>query len=505
MPEALAVPGPQEAEADLRRFLTVRIEGDRYALPAGEVSEVVRVPPVARVPLAPASLLGLANLRGAVLPVVSLRRLLGRGGEGDDEAAMRAVVLGGASPVALVVDRVETLVSVAPDRIETRQAALGAREGERVQGAFGDGSGAEPTRILDPRGLIEAAFPRRERPPRASRAAAAPVAAEDGSGERPGLVTFQVAGQSFALPLAAVREIIPAPDSVVAVTRGDAPVLGVTSHRDTLLPLISLRGLLGLDRAAPADAAPKVIVTVVRGALVGLVADRMQAIVPADPALMEPIPPVLAARAGGETRIESIYRGGPDGGLVSVLAPERLFREDVMQRLGAGAEASGNEAGPAADAEGIRFVVFRLGEDEFGVPVEAVDEVARVPDRITRVPRTPPFLEGVTNLRGEVLPVIDGRRRFDMPPAASGERRRLLVVRSERHRAGIVVDAVLGITFAPGDAVEPAPEVAGETGLVRGVVKLGGDGRIVLLLEPAGLLTRAERGLLDAMAGEAEA
>jgi purine-binding chemotaxis protein CheW len=154
----------------------------------------------------------------------------------------------------------------------------------------------------------------------------------------------------------------------------------------------------------------------------------------------------------------------------------------------------------------MRFVVFRLGEDEFGLPVEAVDEVARLPDKITRVPRTPAFIEGVVNLRGEVLPVIDGRRRFDMPPTEAGERRRLLVVRSERHRAGLIVDAVLEITFATRASIKPAPEVTGEaTRLVQGVVNLEAEGRIVLLLEPTNLLTRTERGLIDALAGEAEA
>ena len=67
-------------------------------------------------------------------------------------------------------------------------------------------------------------------------------------------------------------------------------------------------------------------------------------------------------------------------------------------------------------------MVFRLGDDEFGLPIEAVDEVARVPDQITRLPKTPKFLEGVVNLRGEVLPVVDQRRRFDMPALEQTER-----------------------------------------------------------------------------------
>ena len=60
--------------------------------------------------------------------------------------------------------------------------------------------------------------------------------------------------------------------------------------------------------------------------------------------------------------------------------------------------------------------MFRLDDNEFALPIDAVDEVARVPDQITRLPKTPKFLEGVVNLRGEVLPVVDQRRRFEMPP-----------------------------------------------------------------------------------------
>ena len=104
-------------------------------------------------------------------------------------------------------------------------------------------------------------------------------------------------------------------------------------------------------------------------------------------------------------------------------------------------------------------MVFRLGDDEFGLPIEAVDEVARVPEQITRLPRTPKFLEGVVNLRGEVLPVVDQRRRFDMPALEEQGARRLIVVRTERHRAGLIVDAVSEVLRCSADKIEPAPNL----------------------------------------------
>ena len=170
-----------------------------------------------------------------------------------------------------------------------------------------------------------------------------------------------------------------------------------------------------------------------------------------------------------------------------------------MQRLG----SRQFETRLTHDSEGkeseLKFLVFRLGDDEFGLPIEAVDEVARVPDQITRVPKTPKFLEGVVNLRGEVLPVVDQRRRFDMPPLEREDGRRLIVVRTERHRAGLIVDSVSEVLGAAASAIESAPDLTGDiTRLVRGVISLASDNRIVLLLDPAELLTRAERGLLDA-------
>jgi purine-binding chemotaxis protein CheW len=139
-----------------------------------------------------------------------------------------------------------------------------------------------------------------------------------------------------------------------------------------------------------------------------------------------------------------------------------------------------------------------LGNEEFALPIEAVEEVARVPEQIARVPNTPKFLEGVVNLRGEVLPVVDQRKRFQMPSLADTESRRLVVVRTARHIAGLIVDSVSEVLRTGIDDIDLVPDLTGETAkLVAGVVNLESQGRIILLLDPEELLTRAEKGLLD--------
>lgn len=490
---------------EMRRFLTFRLDGRLYALPAEDVVEVIRTPSVARVPQSPKALVGIANLRGTILPLTSLRGLLGL-----DESAVessRAIVLDGAAPAALAVDCVEALVTIASDRVETRQAELAAEPGELLTGTF-QVEGLGVAKILDAKTLLDKAFARRaERalpvPARTSAAVGHEEAASEAQTDV--FVTFDVANQEYALALSVVQEIVPAPETVTPMPRAETLVVGMMAFRDQLLPLLSLRGLLGFPPAATSDAREKVIVTSVGGAIVGLVADRPRAIVSAERSLVDPIPAVLAARSGGEARIKAIYRG--DGGrrLISILAPEQLFREDVMQRLGSGRATATPEKIQAAGAE-RQFLVFRLGDDEFGLPIEAVDEVARVPDQITRLPKAPKFLEGVVNLRGEVLPVVDQRRRFDMPKLERIEGRRLIVVRTKRHRAGLIVDSVCEVLRSDADAIEPAPDLTGDiTRLVHGVINLQGQSRIVLLLDPAELLTRAERGLLDSFERKAKA
>jgi purine-binding chemotaxis protein CheW len=497
-----------------RRFLTFRVDGRLYALPAEDVAEIILVPPAARLPHSPHSLMGLANLRGTVLPVVDLSLLLERPAFVPGRAA-RAIVLTGAAPVALAVEAVDSLVAPETAQIETGQAELAATPGELLSGAFQTGAGGDVAKILDLPALLGTAFG--QRAPSTAHASGLTVlpvtgttqSAANDAGTREEehlLVSFDVAGQHYALALGLVREIMPFPTSIAVVPRSEAVLLGVTAYRDGLLPLLSLRGLLGFPGAdkvhgGEVDGTEKVIVTPVAGGLIGLVADRMRAILRAGVSRIDPAPAMLAARSGGESRITAIFRGENGQPLVSVLAPEHLFREDVMRRLGSSAVTA--STAPAQQdvvpQEIAQFVVFRLGHEEFGLPISAVDEVARVPEQITRVPKTPKFLEGVINLRGEVLPVVDQRRRFDLPKFAGGDgTQRLIVVRAERHRAGLIVDSVSEVLRAPAAAIGPAPDLShAGAELISGVINAEATGRMILLLDPSELLTRAEHGVLD--------
>ncbi|MER8856997.1 chemotaxis protein CheW [Mesorhizobium sp. M0757] len=479
-----------------KRFLAVRCSEHTYAVPVDRVAEIVRVPEMAKVPQAPAALCGLANLRGSIVPIADLSRLLRLASEPLSDSA-RAVVIDAPAPYALLVNTVEGIVNVQASRIEQRHSLKGAAVSSGDDSVFSNDG--EAVRILNVDTLLEGAFTpqARDRVTGRSRTLVPDMSAIGAVG-REMLATFVVDGQDYAFPFAVVQEVFNIPRGLTSLPGADAQVPGLISFRDGLLPILSLRALFGLANELQGN--EKVIVAYVRGTAVGVVVDAVKQSIAIDPLRLEPVPPIMAARIGGEAKVKAIYRSEADSRLLSVLHPDLLLSEETMRGLGhvQAPARDGSASTEGSKRDEIKLLAFQLGAGEFALPIEAVEEVALVPESVTRVPKTPKFLEGVINLRGEVLPVIDQRKRFDMPPLENRGRTRLIVVKSGSHRAGIIVDSVSEVLGVDASALARAPDLAGETTrLIQSIVSLDEGVRILMLLDPTELLTRAERTFLD--------
>ncbi len=138
----------------------------------------------------------------------------------------------------------------------------------------------------------------------------------------------------------------------------------------------------------------------------------------------------------------------------------------------------------------LHIVGFQVGRETYGVPITSLHEIVRVPD-ITAVPDAPDYLEGVINLRGKIVSVMDLRKRFGEKEAALKRQNRILVVEHAGRLAGLIVDSASEVLKIPSDAVEPPPAVFQEGGLncVTGLGKVGG--RLVVLLDMSKLLAPA--------------
>ncbi len=139
----------------------------------------------------------------------------------------------------------------------------------------------------------------------------------------------------------------------------------------------------------------------------------------------------------------------------------------------------------------FQVVGFRIGNETFGVRIGSVREIVRVPE-ITAVPSAPETVEGVINLRGKIIPVMDLRKRFGQSDIQPNKKNRILVVELENKLVGLIVNAASEVLkIAPSEIEAPGNLFAeGESSYVTGVGKL--KGRLIILLDIAKLLHRPE-------------
>lgn len=139
-----------------------------------------------------------------------------------------------------------------------------------------------------------------------------------------------------------------------------------------------------------------------------------------------------------------------------------------------------------------QIVVFELGSEYFGVDIAKVESIIKM-QTITQLPHTPNFIEGVTNLRGTVLPVIDLRKRFGLAPRPADKNSRIIVVSLDQTELGMIVDGVSEVVTVPSGTVEAAPAIAAsmDSAFITGIAKL--DPRLVILLDLPKLLSVDEK------------
>jgi purine-binding chemotaxis protein CheW len=172
--------------------------------------------------------------------------------------------------------------------------------------------------------------------------------------------------------------------------------------------------------------------------------------------------------------------------------------EENMSNTGTFEAADGAAAAKMASEELLQLVSFSLGDELFGVDILKVQEINRMVE-ITGVPRTPEFVEGVINLRGKVIPIIDLRKRFALRLKERDKDTRIIVVDINGSIMGMIVDAVSEVLRLSASTVEPAPEIATsiDSQYIRGVAKL--EGRLLILLDLSRIFSDNEQMILSSI------
>ncbi|MCD8522319.1 MAG: chemotaxis protein CheW [Saccharospirillaceae bacterium] len=482
---------------ELDQFVTFVVGGETFAVDMNPVQEIIRVPETVRVPLSPPAMTGLANLRGRILPIVSLRHIFGLDAAEVSDAS-RAVVIDIGQPMGFLVDRVSSVIEIDGQELETT-----ARLGKSVdigllKGVIRQSGKNTMIMVLDCQAIMNHEFVASDLSGADSLLNEAFLDddyddEDDDNSEETQLVSFVTDEQEYAIPIADVKEIVQMPERITAVPRAAAHMLGLMNLREQVLPLIDIRTLFELRKKSP-DEKSRVIVLASEGKPMGVVVDSVNEVLRVPNRSVEPMVPVMT-RDATLSEITGICRLNDGKRLVSVLDTARIFsserikeslamvEEDIMQDDNT-VFATDDDAD-----DDSQVVVFRLADEEYAVPINSVQEIVRIPDELIHVPKAPAFLEGVINLRGMVLPVVDLRTQLGLAYAERTDRHRIIVFVIHGVRTGFIVDQVSEVLRLPPDCVEPSPKIPGEHGdFFSGMANLSKSKRMLQMIRPERLI-----------------
>ncbi len=503
------------AEDVVNQYVTFYLNQEAFAFPMAAVIEIVRVPATVNVPMTPPALVGLANLRGNVLTILELRRMLNLP-EAEYHEATRVIVCDVGKPVGLVVDKVARVLNIDAEHIENDGFVNASIDAELMTGVAKNVGGHDLIQLLDVRQVVEQSFSTQfAAAGQTSTASVGDLSAERGGGEEAQddtqqLVSFVVDDQEYAFEITEVEEIVRIPEAITQVPRTAHHVLGLINLRGRLLPLVSLRRMFSLPEHALDEHNRILVVNLGRGRqrqqTVGIVVDQVREVLRVSPEVQDKVPALL--RQGGEVdEIGTVCRLEEGKRLVSVLSAGALFQHPAIQQaIEARAqeiEASGMQEEVSPDTElatedETQLVVFILAEQEFAVGIEAVQEITRVAEQMTHVPKTPAFIEGMINLRGAVLPVLNMRTRFGLPRMERNDCQRILVLDLDGTRTGFITDAVVEVLRLSRSVIENAPQLSAEQTRIMGkVVNLREHKRMIQVLDVSQLLSDHERVAIE--------
>lgn len=140
--------------------------------------------------------------------------------------------------------------------------------------------------------------------------------------------------------------------------------------------------------------------------------------------------------------------------------------------------------------EMLQLVTFKLGQEEFALDILLVQEINRMVE-VTKVPKAPHFVEGVINLRGKIVPVLDLRKRFGLPVSDFTGQARIIVVNVGHRVLGLMVDSVSEVLRIPGRTVVPPPPLVAGIGAeyIKGIGKI--EDRLLIVLDLRKVLSEA--------------
>ncbi len=485
MPETIEM---RQEDLSERQLVTFNLGSDEFGVDIINVREIIRLTEVTHIPQAPSYVEGVCNLRGSILPVIDGRDRLGMPRRPSDSSTRVLVLDVGGTLTGMVVDRVSEVLRVSSTAIEAPPAVIQDMDMDFLNGMVKLDDGKRIIMALNISSIVTASQIEDIKQEALSMAATRADSALKTEIEEDQLVTFFLDEEEYAFDIMNVKEIIRV-QQITAVPNIAEYIEGVVTIRKLLLPIINMRLFFGLDNIAINDKS-RIIIVDLGQMSVGFRVDKVSEVISIDRSVIEPPPRIFSDEEAGQIRGVAKLNDGKR--LLMCLDASKMLPAEVIQKL----------AGEVIDEVGVavkqtntivekeQLVTFKLGNEEFGIKITDVQEINRITD-ITHMLNAPVYIDGLVNLRGNIIPVLNLRRRFGLAEKQRDDATRIIIVDVGSRKTGVVVDAVSEVLRFESSLVEEPPQVVSETldtKYISGVGKLNDGKRMVMIIDLAQVL-----------------
>ncbi|OQY06910.1 MAG: hypothetical protein B6I28_05965 [Fusobacteriia bacterium 4572_132] len=404
---------------------------EQFSLPLNTVKEIIRIPTITQLPLAPKYVEGIINLRGEVVSVISLRDKFGIEKLEKNDQERIVIVIKGNALYGLRVDKMHGVINIEKEDI----SKAGSNESEFVNEVIKYKSeiymNLDLNKVLDIK-INQISDKKLEQKGKKEKVK---VNIE----EEEKFVTFQLDKEKYAIKINCVKEIIRFKEPKKMPTDSEY-FMGVIKLRDEILPIADFRIQLGVD-SRKIDEFTKVVVIESNGISVGYIVDRIDEVL-SFPKSKILIPPAYI-KAQGSEEISAIIKAG-ENKILMVLDPNKILTkadEKVAEK-----EQNRNikeklDENKLKMLETSQFIVFELEKTFYGVEIEKIQEINRL-ENVMKIPKSADFVEGIINLRGEVIPVVNLRKKFKIEEIEKTDFTRIIIGEINKKKIGFVVDNV---------------------------------------------------------------
>jgi purine-binding chemotaxis protein CheW len=481
--------GINRASFTERQLVTFLLGEDEFGADIMDVKEIIRVPEITKVPNAPSYVEGACNLRGNVLPIIDGRTRFSMERKERDENSRVLVIDVDGKATGIVVDKVLEVMRVNTSDIEEPPQIVKNMDSDYLDGVVKLENGSRLVMLLDVVGALRVHASKREeneaiQEDDRSQNVHIVHNANVESIEEEQLVSFLLDKEEYAFGIIEVKEIIRAPQ-IVKVPNCEIYIEGVVSIRNNLLPIINLRTYFGMEHIEMSDNS-RILVVDMGNYTAGIMVDKITEVLRIPTSFIQP-PPKFSTHHGEQ--LKGVAKLNDGKRLILMLDPSKLISAEEIGGI-SGVEENqrqdefvGSMAKQLLDEE--QLVTFKVDMEEYGVKIANVQEINRMTE-ITKIPKAPYFIEGIVNLRGNIIPVLNLRKLFKLPEKQVTDSTRIIIVDLNGKRTGIVVDSVSEVLRFEKSLIEAPPEILSsgvDSYYVESVGKLDGGKRMILILD----------------------